>query len=105
MARDYARDNQLEDWFFAHVVHRRTLQDRIDTEQPLKQREADRFERLILLVDRAENTFGSRAKALSWLKLPKKQFDGNSPLDYAAWESGFLAVLDQLTRIEHGIPA
>jgi len=99
----FVRDNGVEDWFYAHVVHRRTLQDRIKNQNPLKPRESDQYERLQILIDRAETTFQNRDKALRWLKTAKKSLGDQTPLDYAQRETGFLKVLAHLDRIEHGI--
>lgn len=104
-ALDFARNHAVESWFYEHVVHQRTLKDRLDRNEPLKDKEADRFERLTLLLDRARESFRDEAKALSWLKSPKHAFAGATPLEHSARESGFIAVLDQLLRIEHGIHA
>lgn len=104
-ALDYARSHTVEDWFYEHVVHPRTLKDRMDRNEPLKDREADRFERLTLLLERAREAFQDEGKALGWLKRPKSSFAGATPLQHSARESGFIAVLEQLLRIEHGIVA
>jgi putative toxin-antitoxin system antitoxin component (TIGR02293 family) len=104
-ALSYARQHDVEQWFYDNVVHRRTLKDRLDGHQPLATREADRFDRLVLLLQRATEVFGDEAKALRWLKTPKRSLAGATPLDYCAREAGFLAVLAQLDRIDYGIYA
>lgn len=97
----FARKHGVESWFDENVIHPRTLQGR--AKQPLKQREADRFQRLQMLVERATETFADESKALHWLTRRSRAMNNSSPLEYAAWERGFLAVLDQLNRIDHGI--
>lgn len=99
----FARQHGLERWFDTNVIHPRTRKGRANT--PLKQREADRFQRLQLLVARTREAFASEDKAMFWLKRGSSVFNGLTPLENARWEKGFLAVLDHLTRIEHGIYA
>ena len=101
----FARQHGVEAWFDACVVHPRTRKDRIDANELLKPREADRFQRLQLLIERATQAFDNEDKALHWLTREQSCFQGATPLDYAAWERNFLAVLDHLTRIEYGISA
>lgn len=57
VALAYAREHGVEKWFYDHVLHKRTLQDRIEAKAPLKERELDRFDWLTLLVERAIETF------------------------------------------------
>lgn len=104
-AHGYAIHYGVEDWFDAYVIHPRTRADRVKGDDLLKQREADRFQRLQVLIERATEAFGDEDKALHWLTRPQSRFDNTSPLDFASWEKNFLAVLDHLTRIEHGIYA
>lgn len=98
----FARQYGLESWFDAHVVHPRTRQGRPD--EPLKQREIDRFQRLQLLVERAAETFNNESKGLRFLLRPSSVYNGQTPLEAAALERGFLDVLTHMIRIEHGIP-
>lgn len=102
-AHAFARQHGLEQWFDANVINPRTRKGRSD--MPLKQREADRFQRLQLLVDRASEAFDSKDKGIFWLTRDSRVYNGVSPLENARWEKGFLAVLEHLTRIEHGIYA
>jgi len=45
-AYEFARHHGVEGWFDALVIHLRTRKDRIASDGLLKQREADRFQRL-----------------------------------------------------------
>jgi len=101
----FALQHGVEAWFDACVVDPRTRKDRIDANELLKPREADRFQRLQLLIERATQAFDNEDKALHWLTREQSCFQGATPLDYAVWERNFLAVLDHLTRIEYGIYA
>lgn len=102
-AHAFARQHGLEQWFDANVIHPRTRKGRANS--PLKQREADRFQRLQLLVDRAAEAFDNEDKGVVWLTRASRLYSGLTPLENARWEKGFLAVLEHLTRIEHGIYA
>lgn len=101
----FAQQHGVEQWFDANVIHPRTRKDRVGSNQPLKQRDADRFQRLKLLIERAFEAFANEDKGVFWLIRESRVYGGQTPLEYAAWEKGFLAVLDHLTRIEHGIYA
>lgn len=102
-AHAFARQHGLEQWFDANVIHPRTRKGRPDA--PLKQREADRFQRLQLLVERASEAFDNEDKAIFWLTRGSRVYNGLTPLESARWEKGFLCVLEHLTRIAHGIYA
>lgn len=99
----FAEQHGVEQWFDRHVIHPRTRQDRVAADQLLKQREADRFQRLQLLIERAAEAFDNEAKGLYWLTRKTPLYGGISPLEHAAWEAGFLAVLHQLRHIEFGV--
>lgn len=102
-AHEFARQHGLEQWFNANVIHPRTRKGRANA--PLKQREADRFQRLQLLVERASEAFDSEDKGVFWLTRGSRVYNSLTPLENARWEKGFLSVLEHLTRIEHGIYA
>lgn len=102
-AHAFARQHGLEQWFDANVIHPRTRKGRANS--PLKQREADRFQRLQLLVQRAAEAFDNQDKGVFWLMRSSRAHNGLTPLENARWEKGFLVVLGHLTRIEHGIYA
>lgn len=101
----YAQQHGVEQWFDAYVIRPRTRQNRISAGQPLKQREADRFQRLQLLIERASEAFDHEAKGVFWLTRQSYVYDGKTPLECAAWEMGFLVVLEHLHRIEYGVYA
>lgn len=81
------------------------MQDRIEANAPLRERELDRFDRLTLLIERANETCQNTDKALFWLQTPKRSMGGATPLEYSARERVFLEVSSQLNRIAHGIYA
>ncbi|MGN8160500.1 antitoxin Xre/MbcA/ParS toxin-binding domain-containing protein [Salinisphaera sp. SWV1] len=55
------------------------------------------------MIEQAQKALQNREKALRWLRTEKRSLDGQTPLDHAQRESGFLNVLAHLERIEHGI--
>jgi putative toxin-antitoxin system antitoxin component (TIGR02293 family) len=85
------------------VVPKRTLARRRAAREPLTVEETDKAFRLDRVAAQAERTFGDAAKAQRWLRKPKRELNGCSPLDFLASESGARLVEDMLTRIEHGM--
>lgn len=55
------------------------------------------------LIDQATQVFGDKDKALHWLTREQRCFQGMTPMDYATAARSMAVVLEQLTRIEHGI--
>ena len=52
---------------------------------------------------RAVEVFGSREKALRWLKAPVRSLGDQSPLSLLDTEEGINRVTDVLGRVEHGV--
>ena len=65
--------------------------------------ESDHVVRLVRLVDRATGVLGDVGAAKRWLSVPARAFDGQTPLQMAASETGAVLVFDLLGRIEHGV--
>jgi putative toxin-antitoxin system antitoxin component (TIGR02293 family) len=61
--------------------------------------------RFFRVLQRAKETFGSKEKALQWLKRPTRPLNGNPPLDLLDTEAGARMVEDLLVQIDHGIAA
>jgi putative toxin-antitoxin system antitoxin component (TIGR02293 family) len=80
------------------LYHRRKL-GRLTAEQ------SDRLLRVVRLLALAEETFGSRDKAHSWLRRPTSALADERPLDLLDTEEGTRAVETLLGRIAHGIAA
>lgn len=87
------------------VMPRRTLNHRIKQGQRLTREESDRVARVARIVAMAEETFGNRDKASSWLHKPKRGFFGQTPIDLLDTEEGARVVEDRLFRIAHGLAA
>jgi len=86
-------------------VPKRTLARRLSDGEPLTVEETDKAVRLARIDRLAAKVFGEPAKALRWLRKPKKALGGETPLAYLATEAGARVVEDMLTRIDHGILA
>jgi putative toxin-antitoxin system antitoxin component (TIGR02293 family) len=54
---------------------------------------------------RAEEVLGSREYARAWLMGPSYAFGARRPVDLLCSTSGAQEVLDELGRLQHGIPA
>lgn len=78
-------------------VHRYKGLGRLNREQ------SNRLYRVIYLLRRAEELFGSPQLAASWMNSPKVFLHGSSPLAYLDTEPGFQAVEHLLGRLEDGL--
>jgi len=82
-----------------------TTEDRAEVQQLI----ADAFwsaklvDPLVELTARAVEVFGSREKALRWLKAPVRSLGDRSPLSLMDSQEGIQRVSDVLGRVEHGV--
>jgi putative toxin-antitoxin system antitoxin component (TIGR02293 family) len=88
---------------FELVVPKRTLARRRSAKELLTIEETDKALRLKRVAMLAEQVFGDRAKAHRWLRKPKRELQGETPLAYLASENGARIIEEMLHRIEHGI--
>lgn len=88
---------------FELVVPKRTLARRQAKREPLTVEETDKALRLARIADLANRVFGDEAKAHRWLRKPKRDLKGQTPLAYLASESGARTVEQMLHRIDHGL--
>jgi putative toxin-antitoxin system antitoxin component (TIGR02293 family) len=88
---------------FELVVPKRTLARRQAKREPLTVEETDKALRLARIADLATRVFGDEDKAHRWLRKPKRDLKGQTPLSYLASESGARTVEQMLHRIDHGI--
>lgn len=64
---------------------------------------ADHPEQIARILQLALAVFGSEERALKWLRAPKAQLDGQTPLDVAAQGSPGAETVDQmLEQIDEG---
>lgn len=87
------------------VINLRTFKRRKQNAQRLEQDESDRLLRVVGIVAAAEEVFGNRDKAQTWLNRENRVLDGETPLAMADTDRGARAVEALLGRIEHGIAA
>lgn len=80
------------------LAHRRTLGS-------LTPEQADRVDRLLRMIDLAEETFANPEKAARWLRRPSRPLDDHAPIDLLGTDRGCRAVEALLHRIAHGIAA
>jgi putative toxin-antitoxin system antitoxin component (TIGR02293 family) len=86
----------------AFIIPRRTLTHRRQHDERLTLEESDRAIRLARIIAQAIATFDDGAKALNWLRAPKKRFGGASGLDMASTEHGARLVEDALVQLDEG---
>lgn len=72
-------------------------------DEPLTVEQTDRALRLERITVIAERVFGDPAKAHRWLRKPKHELEGATPLTHLVSESGGRLVEEMLVRIEHGM--
>jgi putative toxin-antitoxin system antitoxin component (TIGR02293 family) len=65
--------------------------------------QSDRLSRVLRIIDNADETFGDRAKAHTWLRRPNQLLDGEAPLDRLDTDFGIRQVEAILGRIAHGL--
>lgn len=87
------------------IIPRRTLAHRKARQQPLSRAESERAVRVASLTALAEETFGNRAKAQTWLRRSTSALGDRRPLDLLDSEPGARVVEQLLYRITHGIAA
>ncbi|MDF2997804.1 MAG: Toxin-antitoxin system antitoxin component, family [Xanthobacteraceae bacterium] len=87
------------------VIPQRTRRHRADRNQPLTVEESDRAVRLVRIQTVAEETFGTKEKANSWLRRQLAELGGETPLDVAQTEAGARVIETILGKIAWGAAA
>ena len=100
---DLSRHGYSEEEIFSLVVPKRTLARRKAANEALTVEETDKALRLERIAVQAERVFGEPEKAQRWLRKPKRELKGETPLAYLASEAGARVIEEMLFRIEHGI--
>ena len=88
-----------------YVIPQRTRRHRAQKKQPLTVDESDRAVRLLRVQTLAEETFGSKEKANTWLRRPLAELSGETPLDIAETETGARLIEAVLAKIAWGAAA
>jgi len=96
------------------VLPARTLQHRRSRKEPLTLEESDRVIRLLRVLRATEAVYGSRERALEWLRRPNPRLDpalrnvlfakgGRTPLSLLTTEVGARMVEELLMQISEGV--
>ncbi len=85
------------------VIASRTLQHRRSRGERLTAEESDRVLRMIRVLSAAEAVYGSRERALAWLRKPLTHLEGRAPLSLLKTDTGSRIVEELLVQIDEGI--
>ena len=96
------------------VLPARTLQHRRSRKEPLTLDESDKAIRLLRVLKATESVYGSRERALQWLRRPNPRLDpalrnvlfaqgGRPPISLVTTETGARSVEELLGQIAHGM--
>ncbi len=87
----------------ALIIPQRTLQHRRSRREKLTVEESDRVLRAIRVLSLAESVYGSRARALAWLRKPHARLDDRAPLSLLTTDTGSRIVEELLVQIDEGM--
>ena len=87
----------------AAVIPLRTLQHRRSRHQKLTIEESDRVLRVIRAVSLAQSVYGTRQRALEWLRKPHPRLEGRAPLSLLKTDMGSRIVEELLIQIDEGM--
>ncbi|MGB8536410.1 MAG: antitoxin Xre/MbcA/ParS toxin-binding domain-containing protein [Acidobacteriaceae bacterium] len=87
----------------AVVIPSRTLQHRRSRREKLTVEESDRVLRVIRVLSLTESIYGSRQRALEWLRKPHARLDGRAPLSLLRTDTGSRIVEELLIQIDEGM--
>jgi putative toxin-antitoxin system antitoxin component (TIGR02293 family) len=87
----------------AAIIPLRTLQHRRSRREKLTVEESDRVLRVIRIIALAESVYGSRERALSWLRNPNPRLEGRAPLSLLTTDTGSRIVEEMLVQIDEGM--
>lgn len=85
------------------IIPSRTLQHRRSRREKLTVEESDRVLRAIRVLSLAETVYGSRERALAWLRKPHTRLDGRSPISLLHTDTGSRIVEELLVQIDEGM--
>lgn len=87
----------------ALIIPLRTLQHRRSKREKLTIEESDRVLRVVRLLSQAETVYGSRERALEWLRHPLVRLTKRAPLDLMRTDTGARIVEELLVQIDEGM--
>lgn len=87
----------------ASVIPLRTLQHRRSRREKLTINESDRVLRMMRALSQAEAVYGSRERALAWLRKSNPRLDNRPPLELLNTDSGTRIVEELLIQIDEGM--
>ena len=87
----------------AVIIPSRTLQHRRSRREKLTVEESDRVLRVIRVLSAAETVYGSRERALAWLRRPHARLDRRAPLSLLHTDTGSRMVEELLIQIDEGM--
>lgn len=87
----------------AIIIPQRTLQHRRSRREKLTVEESDRVLRAIRVLSLAQSIYGSRERALAWLRKPHARLDGRAPLSLLKTDTGSRIVEELLVQIDEGM--
>lgn len=87
----------------AIIIPQRTLQHRRSRREKLTVEESDRVLRAIRVLSRTEGVYGSRERALAWLRRPNPRLDDRTPLSLLKTDTGSRIVEELLVQIDEGM--
>jgi putative toxin-antitoxin system antitoxin component (TIGR02293 family) len=103
--RGLARAGLTEREIERFIIPQRTRRHRAEKKQPLTIKESDRAVRLLRIQTVAEDTFGSKEKANTWLRRPLAALNGATPLEHCPAEAGARVIEATLAEIAWGAAA
>jgi len=87
----------------AVIIPLRTLQHRRSRREKLTVEESDRVLRVTRILSLAGSVYGSRERALAWLRKPHPRLDGRAPLSFLNTDTGSRMVEELLVQIDEGM--
>ncbi len=87
----------------AIIIPQRTLQHRRSRREKLTLEESDRVVRAIRVLSRTEAVYGTRERALAWLRRDNPRLEGRAPLSLLRTDTGSRIVEELLVQIDEGM--
>jgi len=85
------------------VIPLRTLQHRRSRREKLTMEESDRVLRVARLLSQAESVYGSRERALAWLRRSHPRLHNRTPLEMCKTDTASRIVEELLVQIDEGM--